>query len=45
MIDFISSRRIFILGASIILLITALTVSLQIWRAATRNPAEALRSE
>jgi putative ABC transport system permease protein len=36
---------IFILGASIILLITALTVSLQIWRAATRNPAEALRSE
>ena len=36
---------IFILGASIILVITMLTVSFQTWRAATRNPAEALRSE
>ena len=36
---------IFILGAFIILVLTALTVSLQTWRAATRNPAEALRSE
>ncbi len=36
---------IFFLGGFIVLVLTTLTVSLQTWRAATRNPAEALRSE
>jgi len=35
----------FVLGALTILLLTAITVSLQSWKAATRNPAEAIKYE
>jgi ABC-type antimicrobial peptide transport system permease subunit len=35
----------FVLGALTILLLTSITVSLQSWKAATRNPAEALKYE
>jgi putative ABC transport system permease protein len=36
---------VFILGGLLVLLITIITVSLQSWRTATRNPVEALRYE
>ena len=36
---------LFVLGAFIILLLTILTVSFQTWKAASRNPAEAIKYE
>jgi putative ABC transport system permease protein len=36
---------ILIAGASIIMLIAALTVSLQTWKAATKNPVDSLKYE
>jgi len=36
---------LFVLGAFMILLLTVITVSFQSWKAATRNPAEAVKHE
>ena len=36
---------IFVLAGLLVLVITLLTVSIQSWRAATRNPVESLRNE